>query len=127
MKRNLIFVGIVFAILLAGASLAAKDKGGVISGTWECQAQGGSQGDIAFTLYLQQDKESVDGSVSSPVGGTQISSGSFKRNMLEIHLDTPQGSYVLMGKYNKGLLSGVWTTDNDKGTWDGKKHVATAK
>jgi hypothetical protein len=105
----------------------AKDRKGLMTGTWDCQAHGGSQGDIAFTLFLQQDKENVDGSISSPIGGTQISSGTFKRNLLEIHLDTPQGAYVLMAKFEKGTLSGTWSSDSDKGTWEGKKQGTPPK
>ncbi len=58
-----------------------------MTGTWECQAKGGSQGDMPFTLYLQQNEENVDGSVSSPLGSTRISSGTFKGDTLEIHID----------------------------------------
>ena len=127
MKRNLIYFVLCLTVLLAAGTAMAKDKGGVMSGTWDCQAHGGSQGDMAFTLFLQQNKETVDGSISSPIGGTQISSGTFKKNMLEIHLDTPQGNYTLMAKFNKGTLSGTWSSDNDKGSWEGKKQATPAK
>ena len=127
MKRNLIFVLIFIAVLFAACMAIANDKEAPMTGTWDCQAHGGSQGDTAFTLFLQQNKETVDGSISSPIGGTQISSGTFKRNMLEIHLDTPQGTYTLMAKFNKGLLSGTWSSDNDKGSWDAKKQAAPSK
>ena len=124
MKRRFVYIGIGITVLLTASLALGKDKKGAMSGTWDCQAHGGSQGDTAFTLFLQQNKETVDGSISSPIGGTQISSGTFKRNMLEIHLDTPQGAYVLMGKFEKGKLSGTWSSDNDKGTWEGKKQAA---
>jgi len=124
MKRRFIYIGVGITLLLAASLAFGKDKKGAMSGTWDCQAHGGSQGDMAFTLYLQQNKETVDGSISSPIGGTQISSGTFKRNMLEIHLDTPQGAYVLMAKFEKGKLSGTWSSDNDKGIWEGKKQTA---
>jgi hypothetical protein len=127
MKRNLIYLGIGITVLFAASLAMAKEKKGPMTGTWDCQAHGGSQGDMAFTLYLQQNDENVDGSISSPIGGTQISSGTFKKNMLEIHLDTPQGNYILMAKFNKGTLSGNWSSDTDKGTWDGKKQVAAGK
>jgi len=127
MKRTVVYLVICLTVLFAAGLALAKDKGGPLTGTWECQAHGGSQGDMAFTLFLQQDKETVDGSISSPIGGTQISSGTFKKNMLEIHLDTPQGNYTLMAKFNKGLLSGTWSSDNDKGAWEGKKQGAAAK
>jgi len=127
MKRNLIYIGICLTVLCAASMAMAKDKKGAMTGTWDCQAHGGSQGDMAFTLFLQQNKETVDGSISSPIGGTEISSGTFKRNMLEIHLDTPQGNYTLMAKFEKGKLSGTWSSDNDKGVWEGKKQVTAPK
>ena len=121
MKRNLMYIVVGIAVLFATSLTIAKEKKGPMTGTWNCQAHGGSQGDMAFTLVLQQNKETVDGSVSSPIGGTEISSGTFKKNMLEIHLDTPQGNYTLMAKFNKGTLSGTWSSDSDKGNWEGKK------
>lgn len=127
MKRNIFYFGIVITIFLAASLAIGKDSKGPLTGTWDCQSHGGTQGDIAFTLYLQQNKETVDGTVSSPIGGTDISSGTFKRNMLEIHIDSPQGAYILMAKFNKGTLSGTWSTDSDKGTWEGKKHAAASK
>jgi len=125
MKRKLIYVGIGITVLLAASLAIAKDKKGPMSGTWDCQSHGGSQGDVTFTLFLTQNGETVDGNISSPMGGTQISSGTFKKNMLEIHLDTPQGNYTLMAKFNKGTLSGTWSSDNDKGNWEGKKAAGT--
>jgi hypothetical protein len=65
----------------------------------------------------------VDGTISSPMGGTQISSGTFHHKMLEIHLDTPQGNYILLAKFNKGTLNGNWSSDSEKGTWTAKKKV----
>ena len=129
MNRKLTLIAVCFAVLLMSSLAAAGDKkakAGPITGTWECQSHGSSQGDMAFTLYLTQNKEIVDGSVSSPIGGTEISSGTFKGNMLEIHIDTPQGNYVIMGKYKKGALSGTWSSDSEKGTWEGKKQAAAA-
>lgn len=127
MKRNIFYLGMVITLLFAANPALAKDRKGVLTGTWDCQSHGGPQGDLAFTLYLQQNKEMVDGSVSSPIGGTQITSGTFRKNMLEIHLDTPQGAYILLGKFEKGTLSGTWAVDTDKGVWEGKKQVPAPK
>ena len=123
MKRNLIFVGICLAMLFAASPGQAKDRKGVMNGTWDCTSHGGQNGDMAFTLFLTQNKDAVDGTISSPIGGTQISSGNFHHNMLEIHVDTPQGNYTLMAKYSKGTLEGNWANDTEKGTWTGKKKV----
>jgi hypothetical protein len=130
MKRRLSLIAICLAVVASASLSTAKEshpKPGRLTGTWECQAHGGSQGDMAFTLYLQQNKEIVDGSISSPIGGTQITSGTFRRDMLEIHLETPQGNYVIMGKIKKGQFSGTWTSETDKGTWEGKKQPEAPK
>ncbi len=128
MKRKIIFYVFIALTLSLLASMAiADDKGGPLTGTWECQSKGGSQGDMPFTLDLEQSSENVDGSVSSPIGGTQISSGSFKGNTLEIHIDSPDGSYILVAKFDKDTLSGTWSIGNDKGTWEAKKQAAPAK
>lgn len=128
MIRRLTWVCLA-VLIVAGIGLA-REKRGTLSGTWDCQAHGGKNGDMAFTLYLQQDKqekEVVNGSVSSPIGGTDFSSATFRRNMLEIHVDTPEGPYILMAKLEKGKLEGTWSLDSDKGTWEGSKHAAPAK
>ncbi len=127
MKRHLILISVCLTLLFSISVSNAKEKTGPMTGTWECQAHGGSHGDTAFTLFLEQNKESIDGSISSPMGGTQISSGTFQHNVLEIHLDTPEGNYILMGKYKKGELSGTWSGDSDKGTWEGKKQARASK
>ncbi len=119
----------LIALLLLSSVLSASEKkssSGALTGTWDCMAHGGAQGETAFTLYLEQSKEVVTGSVSSPMGGAEITSGSFKRKFLELQIDTEHGNYVIMGKLEKGQLSGTWSIDNgDKGTWEGKKAAAT--
>lgn len=128
MKRILTSLALCMALLgFAGSSAAGakKPKSGPLTGTWECMSHGSSQGDMPFTLYLEQSKEVVTGSVSSPLGGTELTSASFKRKMLEIHIDTPQGNYVVTGKLKKNQLSGTWLHDGgEKGTWEGKKAAA---
>jgi hypothetical protein len=129
MKKMVPFV-LCLAVVF-GAALALgkenKPKPGPLTGTWECTAHGGSQGDMPFTLYLEQSKGTLTGSVSSPMGGTEISAGTVKKSDIEIHIDTPQGNYQLTGKLKKGELSGKWTSDNETGTWEGKKKAAAAK
>ena len=128
MKRNLKLVCLVVVCLAAFAVGAdKKGKAGVMTGTWECTSHGSSQGDLPFTLYLEQNKEDVTGSVSSPMGGTEISSGSYKNKVLEIEINTPDRNYKLTGSLKKGQLTGEWSTDNEKGTWEGKKQPAAAK
>ena len=124
-------VPIVVTLTLTFAATFAqaqkKPKPGPLTGTWECTAHGGSQGDMPFTLYLEQTRDTLTGSVSSPMGGTEISAGTVKKNDLEIHIDTPQGNYQLTGKLKKGELSGKWSSDSENGLWEGKKQAAGGK
>lgn len=142
MKRARITLIVCLTMLgLAGLMLAqdtksaqgtkeSKTKGGPVAGTWTCTAHGGSNGDIPFTLYLEQDNETVTGSVSSSMGDAEFSSATFKDGTLEIHIDGGDATYVLTAKLQNGQLSGQWSNgDTDKGTWEGKKgsDAATSK
>jgi hypothetical protein len=82
---------------------------------------------MPFTLYLEQTKGTLTGSVSSPIGGTEISAGTVKKNDIEIHIDTPQGNYHLTGRLKKGELSGKWSSDTESGMWEGKKQASGGK
>jgi hypothetical protein len=127
MKWKLIVLSVCSAVLLSTGISAAKEHKTSLSGTWDCVAHGGSQGDMNFTLTLQQSKEMVDGSINSPLGATQITSGALRKNELELHFDLPQGSYTLMGKLEKGQITGAWSLDSDKGSWEGTKHETSGK
>lgn len=124
MKRNFALAATVVLAVGIAQLFAAKGKEakpGPITGTWECTSHGGPQGDLPFTLYLEQQQDTVTGSVSSPMGSTEISSATFKSKSLEIHIDTPDGEYLLTGKVvKKGEMSGQWSHEDMKGTWEGK-------
>ena len=128
MKRKIISAVICLTLLgLAGSAQGKekKPKPGPMAGTWECTSHGGSRGDLPFTLYLEQSGETVTGSVESPLGGTEITSAKFKNKTLEIHIDTSQGNYLLTAKLKKGKLTGEWSHEPEKGTWEGMKQTQT--
>jgi hypothetical protein len=128
MKRHLVLFALIGLSIFFFASLnVAKDQETCLTGTWDCQSKGGANGDIPFTLYLQQDGEKVDGSVASPLGDAPISVGTFKQGVLEFEISTPDGSYVLTAKLDNGALSGKWTYGAEKGTWEGNKQGSEAK
>ena len=125
MKRAWSLAGVGFVILsIVGLALAKDEKAepALLTGTWECASHGGEQGETPFTLELEQNGEKVTGSVSSPQGGMEITSATFRNDFLEIHLDTPDGNYVLTAKLKGGQLSGQTSHDgNPAGKWEGKK------
>jgi hypothetical protein len=115
-----------FACLATLARATDKPSQAPLTGTWQCQSHGGSQGDMSFTLDLQQNGEDVTGSVSSPLGNADIASGSFESNHLRIQINGADTAYILTADYQNGKLVGAWhTTDTaEKGTWEGKKQAS---
>lgn len=114
----------VLCILAFGLTLHAKEKANnnPVAGTWKCIAHGGENGDVPFTLYLQQSGEALTGSVSAPQGSTDLTSVSFKNNHLKIDIDTDENDYTLTATLAHGKLTGTWFRDGQKqGTWEGNK------
>lgn len=133
MKRNTVILTITLAaVALASVAMAQEKKAaasGPVAGTWQCTAHGGPNGDIPFTLYLEQDEKTVSGSISSPMGDTDLSSASFADGKLELHINGGDENYTLTAKLDNGALTGgEWSTDGgEKGTWEGKKGEAPAQ
>jgi len=130
MRNIRIGLGLCIIVLAASAAVIAgpdKTKAAPMSGTWECTAHGTSQGDMPFTLNLQQNGETVTGTVGTSHGDAEITTGTYKKHVLDIHIEIAQGTYRVTGTFKGGQLSGDWSKDQDqKGTWEGKK-TATAK
>jgi hypothetical protein len=132
MRRRLCKAAGIAVLMLIGAysitPAAPQDSkagSGPLSGSWQCTSRGGPEGETAFTLDLSQEGDKLTGSVASAQGGMEISSASFKDNTLEIHLDTPDGNYVLTARLKDGKLTDGQTTLDGKAhsTWEGKKAV----
>lgn len=105
---------------------AAADDG--VSGVWSCSTKmpgpEGRQIDVNFTLTLQLAADGkVTGSLTSVVGGSSISSGSF---------DKASGTITLAFSFNNAQVtisgtiageegSGTWTAGNATAEWSGKR------
>jgi len=125
MKANWSSIGI-WLLAVATVNLASakgkEPKPGPLTGTWECVAHSSAQGDVEFTLKLEQTNESVTGTFINSSGEYPLTSGSYKNGVLEIHLDAPDGSYVATAKLSHGQLSGHWSKGQEtEGGWEGKK------
>ena len=125
MKRTWTVIGVCL-LVGATANLAfaggKEPKSGPLTGTWECVAHSSAQGDVPFTLKLEQTKEEVTGTFINSTGQYPVSSASYKKGVLEFHVDAPDGRYVATGKLLHGQLSGHWSKGEDvEGGWEGKK------
>jgi len=110
------------AILNLAAAQGKEPKPGPLTGTWECVAHSSAQGDLEFTLKLEQNNEAVTGTLVNSSGEFPITSGSYKNGVLEFHLEAPDGHYVATAKLLHGQLSGHWSKDQEtEGGWEGKK------
>ncbi len=79
-------------------------------------------GDVPFTLKLEQTKEVVTGTLTNSSGEYPLSSASFKKGVLEIYLDAPDGNYLAKGKLVHGQLSGHWSKGQEaEGVWEGRR------
>lgn len=120
---------LVCIALACVVSLAAADntQSGPLTGTWNCVSHGGQQGEMKFTLDLQQNGENVSGDVSSPLGDADLSSGNFKDNRLTVTIDGNTETYTLTATLKDGKLAGHWSTSEsgEKGTWEGTKAAAS--
>ncbi|HEV3277656.1 MAG TPA: hypothetical protein VG860_12635 [Terriglobia bacterium] len=117
------------ALGCAWASPQKDAKAGALAGSWDCIAHGSVQGDVAFTLMLQQDHETLTGSVKTADGDLPITTGSYKDGALDIVMDSPDAKYTIKGKLDGGQLSGQWTKEGDDGqggAWEGKRSAAPA-
>jgi hypothetical protein len=102
-----------------------EPKQGPLTGTWECVAHSSAQGDVEFTLKLEQTNETVTGTFINSSGEYPLTSASYKNGVLEIHLDAPDGNYVATAKLLHGQLSGHWSKDQEaEGGWEGKKSAS---
>jgi len=123
MKPKWTLIGIfLLAVATLDLALAKQPKPGPLTGTWECVAHSSAQGDVTFTLKLEQTDETVAGTFVNSSGEYPLTSGSYKNGVLEIHLDAPDGNYVATAKLLHGQLSGHWSKDQEaEGGWEGKK------
>jgi len=100
-----------------------KSKAGAISGTWDCLAHLSGEDDIPFTMDLKQEGETVTGTISTHDGELEIKTGTFKDNVLDLHLESSDAKYLVNGKLDGGQFKGHWSKDGDglEGDWEGKK------
>jgi hypothetical protein len=129
MKRTWTLVVVSLLVALTNLSLAKgkEPKSGPLTGTWECVAHSSAQGDVQFTLKLDQTQQKLTGTFINSSGEYPLTSVSYKKGVLEFHLDAPDGSYVATAKLLHGQLSGHWSKGQEtEGGWEGKK-AAPAK
>jgi hypothetical protein len=105
-----------------------KTKESALAGTWDCVAHLSGEDDIPFTMKLDLSGDTVTGSITTHDGELQIKSGSYKNDMLELHLESPEAKYVVTGKLDGEHFKGQWSKDPDgmEGDWEGKRSAATS-
>jgi len=118
-------------LLLAMACLVfgeeKKPKADSISGTWDCVAHLSGESDIPFMMKLVQQGETVTGSLTTDDGELEIKTGTFKDNVLDLHLESSDAKYLVNGKLDGGQFKGHWSKEGDglEGDWEGKKSAPT--
>jgi hypothetical protein len=128
MKRTWTLVGVCLLVVPTASLAFAKGKEphpGPLTGTWECVAHTSDQGDVHFSLKLEQSKEAVTGTFTNSSGEYPLTSMSYKNGVLAFQLDAPDGTYIATAKVVHGQLSGHWSKGQEaEGAWEGKKSAA---
>ncbi len=123
-------VAMAVLLLLVGIIVKAQSSntaGHPLTGTWQCISHGGGNGDVPFTLHLQQSSGNISGWVTASSGSIPLTSVSFSQNHLNIEMDTNQGQYTLSGVVKDSQLAGTWKKNGQPvGTWEGKKSSGSA-
>ena len=131
MRRKWTLIGVL--LLVAGAAYMALANGkgpssGPLTGTWECVAHSSVQDDVSFTLDLKQDREEVAGKFVNSTGEYPLTSASYKKSVLEFHVEAQDGKYLATGKLLHGQLSGHWSKSQEaEGGWECQKSVVKNK
>jgi hypothetical protein len=128
MQRRLVSILLIVLVLGIAGILNAGSKNpkpGPLTGTWECTTHGGSNGDMHLTLTLEQDKDVVTGSVTSPIGSSELNDATYENKTLELHIESNPDDYILTGKLKGGKLAGEWTHGEEKGAWEGTRQAPT--
>jgi len=111
---------------LTATPMTETVRAAVLTGEWQGTIHGLPGGDAPCTFYVRQDRERITGVLAIPVGGAAFISSTFKNDALEVHIESPVGKFLFNGEYKAGGLSGTWSSDNGlKGTWEGKKVIAS--
>ncbi len=115
-----------FCLLLAASGAMAHNNNTAkepLTGTWQCIAHGATNGDLPFTLHMDQhNSKHIYGWVTARQGTTDLTVVHSKRNHLQIEIDTDQNQYALTGVIKGNQLSGTWKQNGqEKGAWEGKK------
>lgn len=111
---------------LTAIPMSATVRAALLTGAWQGVIRGLPGGDAPCTFYLRQDMERITGVLAVPVGGVAFNSSTFRNGALEIHIDGPLGKFLFDGEYKEAALSGTWSSDDGlKGTWEGKKVIAS--
>ncbi len=89
MRRKWTLIGVLLLVATAYFALAngKEPSSGPLTGTWECVAHSSVQDDVSFTLGLKQDREEVAGKFVNSTGEYPLTSASYKKGVLEFHVD----------------------------------------
>jgi flagellar hook assembly protein FlgD len=125
MRRAWTLIGVLLLVVVTAYIASANGKeaaSGPLTGHWECVAHSIVEGDVPFSLDLKQNREDVTGKFTNASGEVPLTSTSYKKGVLEIHLVAPDGSYAATGKLVHGQLSGHWSKRQEaEGGWDCRK------
>jgi hypothetical protein len=119
---------LVAATAYFGSANGRERSSGPLSGSWECVAHSSAMNDMPFTLDLKQNSEDVTGKLIKSTGEYPLTSSSYRKGVLEIHADAPDGKYQASGRLAHGQISGHWSKVQEmEGGFECQKQVQVKK
>ncbi len=131
MRRQWALIGgllLVGTTAYFGLANGKERSSGPLTGSWECVAHSSAMNDLPFTLDLKQDNEDVTGKLINSSGEYPLTSSSYKKGELEIHVNAPDGKYQASGRLLHGQISGHWSKVQEmEGGFECQKSVPAKK
>ena len=131
MRRQWAFIGgllLVAGTAYFGLANGKQRSAGPLTGSWECVAHSSAMDDLPFTLDLKQDGEEVTGKFANSTGDYPLTSSSYRKGVLEFHVEATDGKYLASGKLLHGQISGHWSKVQEmEGGFECQKTVQAKK
>src|SRR4029078_7276861 len=96
-------------------------------GRWDCRAtRDGSKPSPSLELTLEGEHVAGRFDQNTDYRFAFITSGTFKSNLIELHIEYIKDAYLLTGRWQEGRLKGVWrrSHDSENGTWEATRPLA---
>jgi hypothetical protein len=125
-SRKLFTLLAVTLLALAPASAAPFRAQDTLSGKYEGVFKGPGIGDVPGSMTLMREGRTVSGSLETPHGPAQVTSGAYAEERLVMKVDMGGSEMTINAKLDGDKISGEWEVAGQSGTLELKRVAAAA-